>query len=510
MATENLQIPDIAASQNQKEVTANAAHNLLDRALNKNVQKTIAGADTFTVTETRENILIELTGTPGGAFTVDMPDTNKRTLAVLNNTGQQATIRNSAGAGASQPVVADGDQSYFHYDGVDFTALGAGGATLFTALTDTPGSYSGAGGQAVQVNAGATALEFVAAGAGGGGGVKNAIINGNFDIWQRGTVFSATSPGTYTADRFLWDDIGGGTVSVLRSTDTPDAFSKFSLQVDVIVADTTIIATDFYTIEQRIEGYNIQQFGFGTAGAAQLTLSFDVKSSKTGIHCVAFRNSATDRSYVEEYTVNTIDTWETKTITLTADVSGTWLFENEIGLTVSWALAAGSNFQTAAGSWTAGNFLASSNQVNEMDNAANNFRVSRIQLEVGGAATVFERRSIALEADFAARYYEEFGGDDTLEEFAVLQARTTGIANGAVSFRRKRAVPAITFSGASLFSLTDAAAVVGPVTTITAAVPSTTRFNVEATKTTADLVAGNATRLLTNSTSARIRINAEL
>lgn len=141
MATENLQIPDIAAAQNQKEVTANAAHNLLDRAMNKNAQKTITGDDSLTATEARENFLIELTGSPGSGFTLDMPDTNKRTLAILNNTGQTATIRNSAGAGADQPVVDDGGQSFFHYDGVDFTALGgAGGAAAFVDLTDTPGS----------------------------------------------------------------------------------------------------------------------------------------------------------------------------------------------------------------------------------------------------------------------------------------------------------------------------------------------------------------------------------
>ena len=509
MATENLQIPDIAASQNQKEVTANAAHNLLDRAANKNVQKTITGSALFTTTETRENFLIELTGTPGAAFTLDMPDTNKRTLAVLNNTGQTATIRNSAAGGADQPVLVNGAQSYFHYDGVDFTPLGSG-AVDFLTLNDTPGSYAGQAGKVATVNSGETALEFTASAGGAGGGLTNIIINGNFDIWQRGTVFSATSPNTYTADRFLWDDVGSGTVTVLRSTDTPDTFSKFSLRVDLVVADTVIAANAFYTLEQRIEGFNIQQFGFGAAGAADLTLSFRVKSAKTGIHCVAFRNSAENRSFVAEYTVDVADTWEAKTITLTADVTGTWLTESDIGLTVSWALAAGTDFQTAAGSWTAGNFLASSNQVNVMDNAANNFHLSRVQLEIDGTATAFERRSIALESDFAARYYEQLGGDTTNEEFAVLQARTTGIANGAIRFRRKRAAPTVTFSGASLFSLTNAAAVKEATSAVTAASPSKTGFTVEATKVTADLVAGEATRFMTNSTSARIKIDAEL
>lgn len=203
MATENLQIPDIAASQNQKEVTANAAHNLLDRAMNKNVQKTITGSTSLTITEARENILIELTGTPGAAFNLDMPDTNKRTLAILNNTGQQVTVRNSAGAGADQPVIANGDQSFFHYDGVDFTVLG-GGAGTFLDLPDTPGSYAGEGLKSVRVNSGASALEFftTAAGVGRvpfrGSLITNSTNTNNIN----GGVTLAWNTETYDTDSF--------------------------------------------------------------------------------------------------------------------------------------------------------------------------------------------------------------------------------------------------------------------------------------------------------------------
>jgi hypothetical protein len=48
---------------------------------------------------------------------------------------------------------------------------GGGGATTFLALTDTPASYAGAGGDFVAVNAGATGLEFVAAPSGGTSGL---------------------------------------------------------------------------------------------------------------------------------------------------------------------------------------------------------------------------------------------------------------------------------------------------------------------------------------------------
>ena len=132
MATDNLQIPDISASQNQKEVTANAAHNLLDRAGNKDVSKAITVSTSFTTTETRENNVIELTGTPGAARTIDMPDTNKRRLTVVNNTDSQITIRNSVGAGAGTPIIAAAGATIFHYNGTDFfdiIALSGGGSS---------------------------------------------------------------------------------------------------------------------------------------------------------------------------------------------------------------------------------------------------------------------------------------------------------------------------------------------------------------------------------------------
>jgi len=132
MATDNLQIPDISASQNQKEVTANAAHNLLDRAINSNATKAITVSTSFTTTEARENFVIELTGTPGAPRTIDMPDTNNRRLTVVNNTDAVMTIRSSTGLGDGQPVIAVGAAADFHYDGLDFfdiTTLGGAGSS---------------------------------------------------------------------------------------------------------------------------------------------------------------------------------------------------------------------------------------------------------------------------------------------------------------------------------------------------------------------------------------------
>ncbi len=269
---------------------------------------------------------------------------------------------------------------------------------------------------------------------------KNVIINGNFDIWQRGTSFIPTANAAYTTDRWQWFQVGTGIIDMLQSTSVPDNTSDFSLQVDVTTADTSIAAGDFYVFLYKVEGYDNLRFAYGTSDAKQLTLSFWVKSAKTGIHCVAFRNAGNDRSYVVEYTVSIADTWEQKSITLTADTTGTWLTDNGIGVSVLWALAVGTTFHNTANTWNATGSFATSNQVNVMDSAANNFHIAQVQLELGSTATTFERRSFAQEFSMAQRYYWTTVGQ-------VQSTQATGSFEKATSMliypQEMRAVPSI-------------------------------------------------------------------
>ena len=136
MASPHLQIPDISASQNNKEVTHNAAVALLDRKISQIVQMTVTAADTFTAAETRENSLVEMIGS-AGATTVDMFDTNEVYMRVVNNTNGVITIRNSAGGGLRQPVITVLGTVKFHYDGTDFLDAGSGsggGSSTVTAI----------------------------------------------------------------------------------------------------------------------------------------------------------------------------------------------------------------------------------------------------------------------------------------------------------------------------------------------------------------------------------------
>jgi hypothetical protein len=247
----------------------------------------------------------------------------------------------------------------------------------------------------------------------GSPGYRNAIIGGNFTTnpWQRGTSFLAVANGDYTADRWIYSVSGTGVFSVLKTADAPTAtqagiYTQDCLHVDVTTADASIAAGDVYAQSQYIEGLNASYFGFGQAGSRNVTLSFWHKHTKTGVNCVAIRNSANNRSYVAEYTQDVSDAWELAEITIPVDTTGTWLYTNAVGLRLTFTLAAGTTLQTTSGAWQAGNFVATSNQVNNLDNVANNFKIALVQLEAGQTATAFETRSYGQELSLCQRYYE--------------------------------------------------------------------------------------------------------
>lgn len=241
----------------------------------------------------------------------------------------------------------------------------------------------------------------------GNTGRRNIIINGAMNIAQRGTSFASAGNGVYHLDRFLWYDTGAGVVTISQDTDTPNGNFKYSMKHDVTTADSSIAAGDLYCTLQHIEGLNSAKLGWGSSDAKTITVSFWVKSPKTGTHCIAFQNNAQDRTRVEEYTVSSANTWEHKSITVPGDTSGTWLTTAGLGIRICWTLAAGSTFTKAAGSWGAGNVYASPNQVNCMDNTSNNFYITGLQLEEGNTHTDFEYLSFGEELSLCQRYYEQ-------------------------------------------------------------------------------------------------------
>jgi hypothetical protein len=253
---------------------------------------------------------------------------------------------------------------------------------------------------------------------------RNKIINGKMEIAQRGTTFGTSSlDGSYTLDRWVIGNSSTASLTVTSTTDVPASYEfRLSLQFVATTADTSIAAGDQAIIQQNIEGFNARDLVGRT-----FTLSFWVRSSVTGTYCVALRNSVFAFSYVLTYTINAVDTWEYKTVTVTSGLPapfGTWNSTNGVGLRVAWTLAAGSTFQTTAGAWQTGNFLGTSAQVNFLAAAANTFYLTGVQLEVGSVATPFEHRPYGMELALCQRYYQ-------INSAAFTSNVTSGIGYGA-------------------------------------------------------------------------------
>ena len=284
---------------------------------------------------------------------------------------------------------------------------------------------------------------------------KNVVINGDFNIWQRGTSFVAIASG-YSADRWRFGKAGTtGVIDISRSTDVPTIAQagrgfNYSLLIDCQTADSAVAAGDVAFIEQRIEGYN-----FLNLAQKQITISFWVKSTKTGTSYVFITNSGSDRSCVKEFTINASDTWEFKTITFSASPSaGTWNYTNGIGARIGFTLMCGSNYQTTAGSYASGEYYGSSNQINHYDSTSNNFKLCGIQLEEGSVATPFEKRLPQEELEFCQRYYEKSynletapgtnGGAPGLKQYAHQAVTGAGYVEAHFPFlTRKRINPTL-------------------------------------------------------------------
>jgi hypothetical protein len=269
---------------------------------------------------------------------------------------------------------------------------------------------------ALGTNAGTTGILPAAGGgtgtASGVTGFKNRIINGAMVIDQRNAGASvAFSSGTaFGADRFVCYNQTSGAYTVQQVADAPAGF-KYSDKITTTSAGSTGTAgwTSFF--QQRIEGYNIADLGAGTADAKTITLSFWVKSSLTGAMPVVFLNDA-DRLYATTYTINTANTWEQKTITLTLSTSGTWNSTNGRGLLVSWGLGSGSTYTTSTlNLWQNLDglyFTSGAVAVGATLNAT--WQVTGVQLEVGSTATSFDYRPYGTELQLCQRYYYLMSG----------------------------------------------------------------------------------------------------
>ena len=116
-----------------------------------------------------------------------------------------------------------------------------------------------------------------------GTGRKNMVINGDMRISQRyNTNENTPTNNKYTLDQMRWDMSQSSKFKVQQVTDAPTGFSH-SMKVTSLAA-TSQGSTDYFLVQNFIEGKNSARLKWGTSEAQPVTLSFYVKSSITGVH----------------------------------------------------------------------------------------------------------------------------------------------------------------------------------------------------------------------------------
>ena len=249
------------------------------------------------------------------------------------------------------------------------------------------------------------------------------IINGDMQVAQRATSVTSHNAVSYTTvDRFKTVcEVGTYTV-IQESLTSGNAYLngfKKALRLDCTTAETSAgSAGEQTTIEQRIEGQNLNAFLKGTANAKPFTLAFWVKASKTGSNLqVNLRDADNTRQVGGTYNIDAADTWEKKIINYPADTTGAFDNDANNSLTIEWFLDGGSNYSGGAvpTAWE-----ASSNadrNVTNFDLAGstdNDWALTGVQLDVG----TFDANTIPSfpfedhEANFrrCTRYFNDMAG----------------------------------------------------------------------------------------------------
>ncbi len=221
---------------------------------------------------------------------------------------------------------------------------------------------------------------------------RNKIINGNFDIWQRGT--SQTSSGYGSDDRWSNEQTGS------TKTHTRETFTLG--QIDVpnnpkYYSRTVVISSsgsgNYCFKAQKIE--SVLTFSGSTA-----TLSFWAKAD-------ASKNIAIE--FVQVFgTGGSPSSSVTGIGVTTCALTTSW---KKFIVTVNIPSISGKTLGTAGDDFISFNFWfeagsSFNSRTNNLGQQSGTFDISQVQFESGSAATPFEQRSISLELSLCQRYYE--------------------------------------------------------------------------------------------------------
>ena len=288
-----------------------------------------------------------------------------------------------------------------------------------------------------------------------GYGFKNRIINGAMMIDQRsaGASVTPTTDGQYTIDRFAVQISQSSKFSVRQnagSVTPPEGFVKYLGATSLSTYSVT--STDYFNIGQLIEGLNFFDFGWGTANAQPVTISFKVYSSLTGTFGAVLGNGAQTRNYPFSYTINTANTWTTVSVTIAGDTSGTWVSDNTKAAWLKFSLGTGSTRQGTSGVWSSSLYLGVTGETSVVGTNGATFYITGVQLEKGSTATSFDYRPYGTELALCQRYYEVLVAAAAGGSYFGVVSTTYGTSNFWAAWvykQQKRAAPTFALASGS-------------------------------------------------------------
>jgi hypothetical protein len=225
---------------------------------------------------------------------------------------------------------------------------------------------------------------------------KNKIINGAFDIWQRGTTFNAIANGTYTSDRWQAGKDGTATINVSQQTFTPGTApvagyeGQYFLRFDVSAWTSSPVY-----LTHKIE--NVRTFAGQT-----VTVSFWAKANSS---------TTNDVLYLQDFG---------------SGGSGAVVSSTSITIGTSWARYSVTFAIPSISGKTVGTSSSLVFQILRFS-AAKTVDVWGVQVEQGSTATAFQTASGTIQGELALcqRYY--FRNTGTTGETII----NIGYANGS-------------------------------------------------------------------------------
>ena len=259
---------------------------------------------------------------------------------------------------------------------------------------------------------------------------RQAIINGNFDVSQRGTTFvaGANNDDVYTLDRWNLISDGNDILDVSQDSVTDLPGSNYAIKLDVETAKRAGIV-------QFLEAKDAQKFK-----GKNVSISFAVKSA----------NISAIRA--------TVLSWSSTADSITSDVVGTW------AATPTWATNWADNATpadlTVTSSWTTvkvENIAIDESTVNNLalviwlpneETIGDIVYISQVQMNMGSVALPFQPKSYEEELRACQRYANKINIPVAYGAFAIGWAESATLGQFVIPTNvTMRTTPALATSG---------------------------------------------------------------